>query len=87
MTAVEHRADHTVMEKASDVDQHPVASQLPKDEPESAFPVDRIEGFGKVDENGIKDQLLLDAFFLNLPHRKDPVDGASVRSKTALCRV
>ena len=34
VTAVEHRADYTVMEKASDVDQHPVVSHLPKDEPE-----------------------------------------------------
>ena len=83
-SAVENWADHTIMEKANDVDQLPGASHLPKDEPES-FPIDRIECFSKVYENGIKVQLLLDAFLLDLPQRIDHVDGASARSKTALC--
>ena len=49
------------MERATDVDQLPGASQLPKNEQE-CFPVDRIESFGKVDENGLKVLLLLVAW-------------------------
>jgi len=82
-TVVEDSGHHAIMELADDCDESARAAEFLHDLPK-AFPADRIEGLGQVNEGRVEVVMLFHALLLELTSSKDHITGPTTHTEATL---